>query len=140
MAGDPLLKENWEHAAEEQGAETRESRGVELYYTFFEKAQKYPELLPLVKDLERAIGTYADAVLRWREAKMGTDVKMTEAADKHRKAIHDALIDSINPISRWYAKQKIDNNWRRDIIGLDREAAGEWALDIARDVLGKILP
>lgn len=61
------------------------------------------------------------------------------AADRHSHLAHEALIGTINALSRAYHAKHIDNKWRRDIIGLDRKAIGEWALEVARHVLGKEL-
>lgn len=141
MERDPLLAEKWERAAQEQGAETAESKGVDLYYSFLEKARKNSELAPIVTEVEKAIGSYADAILRMAEVRhLHQDKEALMAADQHRRLTHESLISAINQLSRAYAAQKIDNKWRRDIIGLDRKAVGEWALEVARHVLGKTIP
>ncbi len=138
--GDPLLSEHWEEKAAQERGEAESPRGVELYFGILDRAGRDASLKPLADSLEKSIGDYAEAVIRLSRARMSEgDRAAIQAADQHRRNAHEGLISSVNAISRWYAAHKIDNKWRRDIIGLSREAVGNWALLVARHVLGRHL-
>ena len=139
-SSDPLLGERWEEKAAHESGEAESPKGVELYFGILDKAGRDASLKPLADGLEKSIGDYADAVIGLSRARMsGGDRMAIQAADQHRHNAHEGLISSINAVSRWYAAHHIDNKWRRDIIGLSREAVGNWALLVARHVLGRHL-
>jgi hypothetical protein len=137
MEGDPFFKERWhEKAAHEHGEEAHDKR-IELYFSLLERGEQDPTLKSLTHDLEQAIGTYAQRVVEANHALSTKDKMVIETTDSHRTLAHDVLIGAVNAVSRWYGKHKLDNQWRRDIIGLDRRELGAWALHVARYVLGK---
>ena len=137
-SGEPLLEKLWKHKAEEEKGETLEEKGITLFYDLKEKAEKYPDLKSLTDEMERGIGDYADAVIRTsHERAKGSPREDIQSADQHRRSIHDALIATVNQLSRLYHKKGFDNSWRSGIIGIAREDLGAWAVAIARDVLGK---
>lgn len=136
MEQDPFLKDLWKRKAEaEQGSESTEEKGWALYQEMQKKAEENPELQSLIGEMKDNILRYADSVARFSHiSKSKDDIEMLHNADKHRKRMHDGLIATINQLSRLYQKLGLDILWRTDIIGVERERLGEWALSVARHI------
>ncbi|KKT28417.1 MAG: hypothetical protein UW43_C0003G0021 [Candidatus Yanofskybacteria bacterium GW2011_GWA1_44_21] len=133
---DPFLKELWKHKADEEKGETQEDKDLNLYFKFKTDAAKFHSLIPLIVELEKTVGKYAQSVARWSSVRQGKSEKeVMMAADQNRKLAHNILIDIVNQISREYKKLGLTNSWRSDIIGNTRAELGDWALTIARKAL-----
>jgi hypothetical protein len=98
------------------------------------------DLSNLFKDIKEKVLMYNVAIARLKivrlekEKTSSDDVKAeTQIADRARKTAHDALIDSLNILSRYCHKVGVDNSWR-SVIGLQREDVTTWARDIASEV------
>lgn len=137
MSEDHFLKDLWEHKVEEEKGETQEDKDLGLYLRFFEDAKHYPTLGPVLVELKDKIISYARSVGRFSQATT-FDKEELVSADRHRRLIHNSLIDTVNQLSRKYNELGIDNSWRNDI--LNRRHLGEWALAIAKRVLGEQFP
>jgi len=137
MSEDHFLKDLWKHKAEEEKGETREDKDLGLYLRFFEDAKQYPILEPIVQELKDKIILYAHSVSRFSQAKT-FDKELLVSADRHRRLVHNSLIDIINQLSRKYNALGIDNYWRNDI--LHRRQLGEWALTVAKHILRERFP
>lgn len=112
---------------------SQEDKDLKLYYQFEADAHKHEVLNEVVEELRAAIGKYAEAVARLSSVRMGKlDKESIAASDRHRRLIHNSLIDTINRLSRTYKKLDLDNSWLSGIIGLSREEIGDWALTVAR--------
>ena len=135
MESDPFLRYSWKRKVEEEKGQTQEDKDIGLYFRFQEDVLNHPELVPIFQELESAIGTYADSVVRYSAAKKGTDLDAIKSTDNNRRLVHNSLIDVVNHLSREYKALGIDNNWRSAIIGESWEELGDWALTVARKVL-----
>lgn len=56
------------------------------------------------------------------------DAQELAETDKRRHNLHEALIDSVNLISRELAKREKDNEWVRELVNGGRSAYGRFAL------------
>lgn len=115
---------------------SQEDKDITLYYKFEADAHRHEALNEVVEELKSAIGKYAEAVTRLSSVRMDKlDKESIAASDRHRRLIHNSLIDTINRLSRTYKKLGLDNSWLSGIIGLSREEIGDWALTVARKEL-----
>jgi hypothetical protein len=80
------------------------------------------QLVDLKRDLYRAAQRYTTIRVEWR---MGTTDERHKI-DAARTRSHEALIDSVNILSREQAKCGEDSSWRR-IVGEDRKEIGDLA-------------
>ena len=59
----------------------------------------------------------------------GTNDEISKS-DQARRFAHDALIDTLNALSRYMGKEGLDNEWR-SVIGLERTQVTNWVKRVA---------
>ena len=132
---EPFLRELWERkAAHERGeerGERREQRAVRIYHIIKREAEKKPELLRSLKQVEEKILRYNIAVDKLSLGRLEEDIETIQESDRQRRLAHNALESWLNLLARQFVKFHLSNSWR-DEIGLEREAVGEWACKVAK--------
>jgi len=135
-----FYKERWREKYEEEHPEIKkESR----YPKFFdlEKMVKGNELLEkLLDELKESCLRYAKTRERLSGfIKKSYNTKLTRQemeervrADHERRIAHNALVDSLNILSRNCAKLGVDNSWREKFYS--KEAIGDWAVKIEKEI------
>jgi hypothetical protein len=88
----------------------------------------------LFTEIQKSLVNYIRSIDILSKSRLNEEDKVTmERNDHNRRYAHDALISSLNALSRYCAGHKIDNNWRR-VVGISREDVTIWAkavIDIA---------
>lgn len=131
-----------EYPAESSGVEhdqlTRSA--LEAYQKIKDGSRADPLLKELLGDVQRATARYliviADLNGLQSRQRGGDTVSRYEIqrADEARRSAHNALIDTINILSRAFAKKGLDNEWRK-VIGLSaREEVTHWAIRVGSTV------
>ena len=126
-----FMAERWAEKAAVEKQETSSSNLEEMRY-----------LIHGHEKLERLFDQVAKASLRYCSSrdKLASATRFSQIdkeaimdADKARSLAHNALIDSINILSRACVKENMSVEWRKE-LGDDRNAIGDWAVDLSSDL------
>lgn len=128
--GDPFLREYWEKKTQqEKTGETLEEKAWKIYQIIEEIAKKYPELMEFVKDIKSEILRYGKIIEQRKQAIRSSNREEIETSDQEQRIVHNALIDSLNILSRQCQKRGVSNSWRQD-IGIERSQITAWAMRV----------
>ncbi len=133
-----FLKERWEEKRRDELAEispeqAQREKDLDIYLDLRKKTAEDPGLSAALVNIEKAAVRYRATVNAFSKERMGDSEKDPAAlkeSDDYRRLAHEVMIGEINVLSRLFRKTGLDNEWRRD-IGLEREDAGRWALNVA---------
>ncbi len=128
--GDPFLRECWEGKTQrEKTNQTFQEKAWKIYQTIEEIAQDYPDLRKFIQDIRSGILRYGRIIKRRIKAIETFNRQEVEISDQEQRLAHNALIDSLNILSRQCLKGGISNSWRQS-IGLEREQITDWAMKV----------
>ncbi len=146
--GNEFLRGRWEERvrsehAERSPQEERREQDVESYLDIKESVRNAEEggerLAQILGDVERRAVRYRMTVNTWereRRTIKGDVIGATEETERNRRLAHEVLIDGVNLLSRQFKEYGLDNEWRRN-MGIEREDAGRWGLNIAQLIYRK---
>lgn len=106
------------------------SEALEILQEMSKECQQHKALESLLREFYAAAIRYAHFRSEWALADRDTRVRM----DRPRRVAHDALIDSVNVLSRQMRARGKSNSWRAR-LGDERAAIGDLAC-IATALLG----
>ncbi len=142
------FKEEWEndeadtqeYSSPEGERDPMAKTALAAYQTMKDGCKTNPLLGELLLDTQNAIARYLISIAKLNELisrqKKGEEISKytVGGADRSRRSAHDALIDSVNILSRAFAKFGLDNNWR-NVVGLQtREQVTRWAIQVGSSV------
>ncbi|MFA6446159.1 MAG: DUF3232 domain-containing protein [Candidatus Paceibacterota bacterium] len=136
----PEVKEK--KIAVENSPEMKRSVGIYADMTKKFTGEGVPEdLFTLFKQVKEGILAYNVAVAKLKLVRLEKEKRVdaeemreeTQIADRARKFAHDALIDSLNALSRMCYRTGVDNTWR-SMIGSQREDVTTWAQEVVDEV------
>ena len=104
---------------------------VKIYELIKEQTGQDEVTRDLFKELRESVLHYYSSIVKLEKTvAMDYNKEAVEAADDARRYAHNALIDSLNIISRYVGKLGLDNGWR-SVIGLERTKVTDWVKDVA---------
>lgn len=117
---------------EEQNREEREkSKALKAYEEILNIKNYGPNAELLVKEVESSALNYLRSIDQLSYSLVAKEERGYQAnLDIARKTAHDALISSLNALSRFCHREGIDNKWRR-VVGLERTEVTSWVKNIA---------
>lgn len=133
-----FLRDRWEEKGRQERGESdpteaRRQKDLGIYLDLRKETAEDPDLSAALANVEKAAVRYRATVNAFSKERIGDSEKDTAAltqSDVHRRLAHEVVIGEINVLSRLFKNAGRDNEWRRE-IGLEREDAGRWALNIA---------
>jgi len=112
----------------EQYERTKE---VELYKQIEKQAEYDENTRNLFEEINKGIRRYYQMIVKLEKARaVGEEKEAIEKADKDRHIAHEAVMGSLNALSRYVGKHKLDNEWR-SVIGLHRTQVTNWIKKVA---------
>ncbi len=126
---DIFIKELWEEKARAERPKGESE---------FEKLRR---LVEGNEKLEKLFSEVIKAALRYCQTRDSLallhidieDTKALEECDRMRRIAHNALIDSINILSRTCLQEGVSNKWREK-LGTDRDIIGDWAVGLVGEL------
>ncbi|MEW6407869.1 MAG: hypothetical protein AB1465_04220 [Patescibacteria group bacterium] len=128
--GEPFLRESWEEKTQrEKTDQTLEEKAWKVFQTIEEIAENYPELAKFAEDIKSSILRYGKIIERRKQAIRSSNREEIETSDQEQRIAHNALIDSLNILSRQCRNKEVSNLWRQD-IGIERDQITAWAMRV----------
>lgn len=127
------MAELWSNKAEEESGKSELDHSARLFLNIQSQSTQDPELRILFDALVSSIKRYENVKRSFISAKTeefekadDIDKERIRNSDERRRIAHEALVSSLDALSRAFRKDGLNNEWRRE-IGLDRDAVAEWA-------------
>jgi hypothetical protein len=135
-----ILGEAWgRKVSRERGEKSQKQKDVEIYQNLAIDATSRPELAEPFAAVSKDVERYVGSIDKHFYAKQAKNPEALQSSDEHRRRMHEALISSINSLSRTYRKEGMGNEWRRD-IGEHRDRIRDWAVHVANFIEQKQKP
>jgi len=116
---------------EDDSAKYEETPEVKVYKLIQEQSSFDDNTKELFGQLTRGVLDYYKTMSELERTVLteGTNDEISKS-DQARRFSHNALIDTLNAMSRYVGKNGLDNQWR-SVIGLERTQVTDWVKKVA---------